>query len=69
MYIPVPSDKLKMKVSEGEIISADNFKILAGILSKPVALHAFRPLKVEATLSHVSERISKKYLRIESIIG
>ena len=36
-----------MKVSEGAIISADNFRILA----KPVALHAFRPLKVEATLS------------------
>ena len=30
---------------------ADNFKILAGILSKPVALHAFRSLRVEATLS------------------
>jgi hypothetical protein len=25
--------------------------ILAGILSRPVALYAFRPLKIEATLS------------------
>ena len=44
----VASDKLKTKVSEGAIISADNLKISGGILSKPVALHAFRPLKVEA---------------------
>ena len=29
----------------------DNFRILAGILSRPVALHAFRPLRVEAALS------------------
>ena len=30
---------------------ADNFRILAGILSRPVASNAFRPLRVEATLS------------------
>ena len=60
VYIPVASDKLKMKISESAIISADNFKILAGILSKPVALHAFRPLKVEATLSTcIGENIKK----------
>ena len=64
VYIPVVSDKSKMKVSEGAIISADNFKILAGVLSKPVALHAFRPLKVEATLSTCIGENFKKYLRI-----
>ena len=51
MYVPVASDKLKIKVNEGAIMFADNFKILAGILSKPVALHAFRSLRAEATLS------------------
>ena len=40
-----------MNVNEGAIMFADNFRILAGILSIPVALHAFRPLRVEATLS------------------
>ena len=49
--MPVASDKLKMKDSEDAIIFADNFKILAGILSKPVALHAFGPLSMEATLN------------------
>ncbi len=48
---PVASDRLKMNVNEGAIMFADNFRILAGILSRPVALHAFRPLRVEATLS------------------
>jgi ligand-binding sensor domain-containing protein len=42
-----------MNFNEGAIIFEDNFKILAGILSRPVALHAFRPLKVEATLSRL----------------
>ena len=49
--VAVTSDKLKMKVNEGAIMFADNFKILAGILSKPVALHAFKALRVEVTLS------------------
>ena len=53
-----------MKVSEGAIISADNFKILAGILSKPVASHAFRPLKIEATQSTCIGKNFKKYPRI-----
>ena len=34
---------------------ADSFKILVGILSKPVALHAFRPVRVEATSKSVGE--------------
>ena len=50
-YTCFTSDKLKIKVNEGAIMFADNFKILAGILSKPVALHAFGSLRVEATLS------------------
>ena len=35
----------------GETILADSLRILAGILSRPVVLFAFRPLKVDATLS------------------
>ena len=47
----VASDKLKMKVNKGAIMFADIFRILAGIFSKPVVLHAFWPLRVQATLS------------------
>ena len=53
--MPVASDKLKVKNNEGAIMLADSFKILVGILSKPVALHAFRPVRVEATSKSVGE--------------
>ena len=66
MYLTVASDKLKMKVREGAIISADNFKILAGILSNPFLLpYTLLGLsKLKQHCQHVSGRISKKYLRI-----
>ena len=53
-----------MNVHKGAIMFADNFRILAGILSRHVALYAFRPLKIEATLSTL-EIILKMYLRID----
>ena len=57
-----------MKVSEGAIIPADNFRIFAGILSKPVALHAFRPLKVEATpstcIGEDFKKVSEDWLKV-----
>ena len=40
-----------MYVKGGATILADSLRILGGILSRPVVLFAFRPLKVDATLS------------------
>ena len=39
-----------MYVKDGATILTDNLRILGGILSRPVVLFAFRPLKVDATL-------------------
>ena len=40
-----------MYVKDGATILADSLRILEGILSRPVVLFAFRPLKVDTTLS------------------
>ena len=40
-----------MYVKDGATILADRFRVLEGILFRPVVLFAFRPLKVDATLS------------------
>lgn len=40
-----------MYVKEGTTILADSLRVLGGISSRPVVLFAFRPLKVDATLS------------------
>ena len=40
-----------MYVKDGATILADSLRILGGILSRPVVLFAFRPLKVYTTLS------------------
>ena len=40
-----------MYVKDGAAILADSLRILGGILSRPVVLFAFRPLKVDATFS------------------
>lgn len=40
-----------MYVKDGATILADSLRILGGILSRPVVLFAFRPLKVDTTLS------------------
>ena len=55
--MPVASDKLNINVSDGAIMSDANFKILAGILSSPVDLLAFRLRRVMDTFSIL---ISKK---------
>ena len=40
-----------MYVRDGATVLADSLRVLGGILSRPVVLFAFRPLKVDATLS------------------
>ena len=40
-----------MYVKDGATILADGLRILGGILSRPVVLFAFRPLKDDLTLS------------------
>ena len=40
-----------MYVKDGATILAGSIRIFEGILSRPVALFAFRPLKVDTTLS------------------
>ena len=49
--MPVVRDRLKMNVSEGAMILADNLRILAGILSRPVTLDVFKFLRGETALS------------------
>ena len=40
-----------MHVRDGATMLANSLRVLGGILSRPVASFAFRPLKVDATLS------------------
>ena len=40
-----------MYVKDGETIIADSLRILGGILCRLVVLFAFRPVRVDATLS------------------
>ena len=48
--MPFVRDRSKINVSEGAMILADSLRILAGMISKPVALDGFKFLIVEITL-------------------